>query len=791
MEAVASDLTASQEGANGNEVVSDVAMETAVPSHEVAEKRPNEVDQAEDPPEKKVKMAEQDDQPMTEEVPAGPPTNGETEATDDAGGGEQEAPSKDTITADSVVADESDVIVPVVAATGESSPAGDSIAAPENDAAEKETAPEAATTEEDGDGKGSKRSPELTKLWKTVEANPADFTGWTYLLQHVDGVDVELGREAYDAFLFRYPYCYGYWKKYADLEKKKGTKENCMMVFERGIKAIPLSADLWIHYINHVKNEYADQPDFIRAQYERAVGGCGREWKSDKLWDHYVKWEVTISKINVLKLYDRILKNQTQGLSHQFDMFREFVKDNLPKDILPELTFLEKRKEILEAVKEKAKDDEKPAELTVEEENQAIKENVIFERRKFFKETEEKVQARWKFEDNIKRPYFHMKSLERSQLKNWSEYLRVESERNQETAAVEVLYERCMIACALYEEFWLKYVDWLEGLKAKVASESPDNVEQREDLTEKIRDVFTRACLHHLPSKIDIHLEWSAFEERQGDIDKAAEILANLEKAHPQMLNIQLRRINLERRRSNHSEVQELFKGCVDRAATGQPGLATELSIKYARYLRLAVNDHSAALEVLNEALVRDPKNPKLHLQMLDIHLHQWPVHQANVVGVFDNALSKETSLPPKHRLLFLQRKLDYLEDFGDSIADVTKAQAEVAKLRVEIKDAESKSYGSDNGKERRRSRDDVSSSNSKSSSKATHSVNGSSGGGGTTYAATSTNSASYGAHHTSQYQQYGSRYSGASAPPPSTASYPASGYSQYGSSYYRGYYQQ
>ena len=54
---------------------------------------------------------------------------------------------------------------------------------PFSNPAEKETAPEAATTEEDGDGKGSKRSPELTKLWKTVEANPADFTGWTYLLQ--------------------------------------------------------------------------------------------------------------------------------------------------------------------------------------------------------------------------------------------------------------------------------------------------------------------------------------------------------------------------------------------------------------------------------------------------------------------------------------------------------------------------------------------------------------------------------------------------------------------------------
>lgn len=27
-------------------------------------------------------------------------------------------------------------------------------------------------------------------------------------------------RKAFDVFLLRYPYCYGYWKKYADIEKK-------------------------------------------------------------------------------------------------------------------------------------------------------------------------------------------------------------------------------------------------------------------------------------------------------------------------------------------------------------------------------------------------------------------------------------------------------------------------------------------------------------------------------------------------------------------------------------------
>ena len=73
-------------------------------------------------------------------------------------------------------------------------------------------------------------------------------------MQYVDSAASEAthteAREAYDAFLNRYPYCYGYWKKYADYEKRNGgAKEKAMMVFERGIAAIPLSVDLWIHYL--------------------------------------------------------------------------------------------------------------------------------------------------------------------------------------------------------------------------------------------------------------------------------------------------------------------------------------------------------------------------------------------------------------------------------------------------------------------------------------------------------------------------------------------------------------
>lgn len=75
-----------------------------------------------------------------------------------------------------------------------------------------------------------KRSNEVDKLWKNVNDNPNDFQAWTLLLQHIDQSDLESGREAYNGFFERYPYCYGYWKKYADLERRKGTWETCSKV---------------------------------------------------------------------------------------------------------------------------------------------------------------------------------------------------------------------------------------------------------------------------------------------------------------------------------------------------------------------------------------------------------------------------------------------------------------------------------------------------------------------------------------------------------------------------------
>lgn len=76
--------------------------------------------------------------------------------------------------------------------------------------------------------------------WRVARANWQELvllvpsTSWAFNVRtQCDGrpqSDVEAAREAYDAFLSHYPYCYGYWRKYADYEKRKGSKKKCLEV---------------------------------------------------------------------------------------------------------------------------------------------------------------------------------------------------------------------------------------------------------------------------------------------------------------------------------------------------------------------------------------------------------------------------------------------------------------------------------------------------------------------------------------------------------------------------------
>lgn len=170
-------------------------------------------------------------------------------------------------------------------------------------------------------------------------------------------------------------------------------------------------------------------------------------------------------------------------------------------------------------------EDEPEDHVRNDEEAQAIKAKITSKRKKIHKATVAEVTNRWTFEEGIKRPYFHVKPLERCQLKNWKEYLDFEIEQGDQKRIL-VLFERCLIACALYDEFWLKLIRYLETRKEDA------------DYEAKIRDAYERACTIHHPDKPSLHLMWSAFEETHQNFTKGADILVSLEKACPNLLQV-------------------------------------------------------------------------------------------------------------------------------------------------------------------------------------------------------------------------------------------------------------
>jgi len=651
----------------------------------------------------------------------------------------------------------------------------------------KEEAERKAKIEKEEKEKADKKK-ELDKYWKAVKDDPADFTGWTYLLQFVDNKNLlEEGRKAYDAFLTRYPYCYGYWKKYADFEKRHSTPEMVQAIFSRGMKAIPLSVDLWLHYINYVKtaDQSKDDIEYITQQYDRAVEACGKDFKSDKLWDSYIKFQ--LEQKNMIKTYhvfERCLKIPTMGLVENFDKFRDFVKSNHPKELMDSGDFLNFRKEILESMKEDKKEDSETEALETGEDKEqdeqapgadgaefegsekeitAMKEHLIFSMKKIFKETDKIFNARLKFESKIKRPYFHVKPLERSALVTWNEYLDYMKKSIPEQAPkgfkkeiscsvddLKIIYQRCLIPCALYEEFWLSYINWLETLEG-------DNIET-------IREVYTQACTSHLQNKINIHLRWAMFEEINQNMEAAAQVLEKLEQQHPELTSVKLRRVNLERRRGDHDKATNLYEACVE--ATQEDVLNADCSIKFARYLRLHRQDNTRAKEVLDKAIELHPDNIKLYLQKLDLLLHIVPVDVSEVVTFFNKSL--QVDFKASQKLVLSQRKLEFIEDFGVDAEELKKNQEEHAKLSKELKSK----IAEEEGKEQNlasaaqtQQKDDpwkpVSNTNDNSNKFSSYPPTG--------------NSASYGAHQNMAYQNNAARY----------GTYPQGNYQmQYGQGY-------
>lgn len=476
-------------------------------------------------------------------------------------------------------------------------------------------------------------------------------------------------------------------------------------MFSRGLAAIPLSVDLWIHYLTYVKSTSGTDPSpsndakgeaaeaemqalhesFVRLQYERAIESCGLEFRSDKLWDSYIGWEAEGKRLaNVVRIYDRLLATPTIGYNGHFTNFTELVNGCATPEELVSPSELATEQQTGDEDASKMDTDGVDESKRVKEDildtdngesekkaKKVIREKIIAKRRAVYEENQKAVTARWTYEEAIKRPYFHVKPLERCQLKNWRDYLEFEMGEGDQKR-ICVLFERCLIACAMYDEFWLKFIRYYE------------NLEQSPEIEGMMRNVFERACTIHHPDKPSLHLMWATFEECHSDADRAAAILTEFDKKSPNLLQVAYHRINLERRRENYDRCEELYKDYLEKAIKMAKGetVAANLAIKYARFVHKIRDDVDRALIILEEAHARDRSNVRIALQTIDLALQRKNVCVDEIVAVLDKFMAQE-NLDAEQLVLFAQRKLEFLEDFGKTPPKEAQKQLQAAQAKA------------------------------------------------------------------------------------------------------------
>jgi pre-mRNA-processing factor 39 len=158
--------------------------------------------------------------------------------------------------------------------------------------------------------------------------------------------------------------------------------------------------------------------------------------------------------------------------------------------------------------------------------------------------TQAEVQSRWNFEQAIKRAYFHVTELEDAELDNWRKYLDFEEQQGdfQRTC---FLYERCLVSCALYEEFWLRYARWM-------FSQGKD---------ENTRIIYTRASCIFVPiSQPTVRLNWARLEEKLGRTSVAHDIYVSILDQAPGHEETLISLANIQRRQEGNDAAVKLLE---------------------------------------------------------------------------------------------------------------------------------------------------------------------------------------------------------------------------------------
>ncbi|XWS31372.1 hypothetical protein CRYUN_Cryun23aG0070600 [Craigia yunnanensis] len=423
------------------------------------------------------------------------------------------------------------------------------------------------------------------------------------------------------------------------MQRLDASRVNCSFCFN--IDAIDFCLWKCLHCLNvfsYMCNN--DSVAWSFRLFERGLAYVETDYLSFPLWDKYVEYEYMHQEWSRLAvIYTRILENPNQQLDRYFNSFKELAGSRP----LSELRTAEKAaanasgvvsqadRQVNEEVHfDAAEQTPKPvsAGSTEAEELEkyvAIREELYTKAKEF----DSKILG---FETAIRRPYFHVRPLSVAELENWHNYLDF-IEREGDFNKVVKLYERCLIACANYPEYWIRYVLCMEVSGSMVLADN----------------ALVRAMQVFVKRQPEIHLFAARFKEQNGDIPGARINLFTV-KFHLVFLK-QLWHANMEHRLGKLEDAFSLYEQAI--AIEKGKEHSQTLPMLYAQYSRfsyLVSGNAEKAREILTGAL-----------------------DQVQLSKPFLKALIHfETILPPPKQIDYLESLVDKFiaPNSGDSAAD-------------------------------------------------------------------------------------------------------------------------
>ncbi|KAA0039889.1 pre-mRNA-processing factor 39 isoform X2 [Cucumis melo var. makuwa] len=546
-----------------------------------------------------------------------------------------------------------------------------------------ENANEAPEEQHFVDGSVPPLSAEEDRLWNIVRANSLDFNSWTSLIEETEKVaedNILKIRRVYDAFLAEFPLCYGYWKKYADHEARFGSTDKVVEVYERAVHGVTYSVDIWLHYCIFTLGTYGD-PETIRRLFERGLAYVGTDYLSFPLWDKYIEYEYMQQEWGRLAMiYTRILENPNQQLDRYFNSFKELAASR-------PLSELKSSEEAVVDVQSEAGDQVNGEEGHPEASEPSSKtvsaglteaeelEKYIAIREEIYKKAKEFDSKIIGFETAIRRPYFHVRPLNVAELDNWHSYLDF-IEQEGDLNKVVKLYERCVIACANYPEYWIRYILCMQ------ASDSMDLA----------NNALARASQVFVKRRPEIHLFAARFKEQNGDITGAR---ASYQLVHseisPGLLEAIIKHANMEHRLGNLEDAYSVYEQAIaiERGKEHSRALPL-LYAQYSRFQNLVCKNEGKAREILDKAVEHGELSKPLIEALIHFEAIQSTTKRIDyldslvekvIVPNTENATVVSASMREELSSIFLE----FLNLFGD-VQSIKKAEDRHVKLFISHK---------------------------------------------------------------------------------------------------------